>query len=336
MEFAGFCILSFFHVRLITMSKYLTIVLLCVNCIASAQVKFTHHLSWSQIKYQARQENKYIFADVYTTWCQPCKMLDKEIFTQPNVGEFMNNHFINVHVQFDSTAQDNEEVKAWYPDVQTINQIKKIQAFPTLLFFDPQGNLVHYSVGAPLVDESFINIAKDAMNPQMQYLTLQKRYIKGEHSAAFLKTLYHSALQAQDMDFSHEVGNRYLHEQSDLLQPEFIPIILSVTRHVTDTGFTVLQQHGAYVDAIQKKHVCTALLNDIILDDVLLPLLRRDGKKQENGFMFFYTGDVITPVDWNQLKSILDKRFPAQSDSVIAYARPIYQQWLDEADKKGQ
>jgi thioredoxin-related protein len=317
------------------MHKYLTVLFLCIASVATAQVEFTQHLSWSQIKAKARQENKYIFMDVYTTWCQPCKMMDKEIFPEPAVGNFMNAHFLNVHVQFDSTAQDNEEVKAWYPDVQTINKIKKIHAFPTLLFFNPQGKLVHVSVGAPLVGENLIAKAKAAMDPQLQYLTLQNRYIKGERSADFLKDLYKAALQAQDMDLYHETANLYLHQQPDLLTPNLVQVILGVTRHITDTGFTVLQQHGAYIDSMQNKAVCTQLLNTILFDDVLLPLLRKNGKKQEfGGGMYFYTGAIIKPINWNRIKSTLDRRFPSQSDSAIAYAKPIYQQWLSEENEK--
>jgi hypothetical protein len=50
--------------------------------------------------------------------------------------------------------------------------------------------------------------------------------------------------------------------------------------------------------------------------------------------MYVYTGDIIKPLDWNQLKSTLDYRFPSQSDSAIACAKPIYQQWLSEEDEK--
>lgn len=317
------------------MRRYLTVLFLFAANIANAQVAFTHHLSWSQIKAQARQENKYIFMDVYTTWCQPCKMMDKEIFPQPAVGEFMNTHFLNVHVQFDSTAQDNAEVKAWYPDVHTINKIREIQAFPTLLFFNPEGKLVHVSVGAPVQGENLITTAKAAMNPELQYVALRERYLKGERSSDFLKVLYRTALKAQDMDLYHETVNLYLHQQPNLLTHDLVQLILSATRHVTDTGFTVLQQHGAYIDSMQNKPVCTQLLNSIIFDDLLLPLLRKNGAKLEyGGLMYVYAGDVIKPLDWNQLKSTLDRRFPLQSDSAIAYAKPIYEKWLSEENEK--
>lgn len=311
------------------MRASLSLFFFLVSGIANAQVTFTHHLSWSQIKAKARQENKYIFLDVYTTWCQPCKMMDKEIFPQPAVGQFMNEHFLNVHVQFDTTAQDNAEVKAWYPDVHTINKIKEIQAFPTLLFFNPEGKLVHVSVGAPMLGEKMINTAKEAMDPQSQYITLKERYVKGERSPDLIQVLYKAAMHAQDMNVYYETANIYLHQQTNLLTPDVISVMLNATRHLTDTGFVLLQQHGAYIDSIQHKPVCTSLLNSIIFDDVLLPMLRKDGKKLEYaGGMVVYSGELIKPIDWQKIKAVLDQRFPLQSDSAIAYAKPIYQEWL--------
>lgn len=315
------------------MTKYLIALLLCVANVATAQVTFTHELSWAQIQAKARQEHKYIFVDVYTTWCQPCKMLDKEIFTQPEVGAFMNAHFLNVHVQFDSTAHDNAEVKAFYPDVQAINKIKNSQFFPTLLFFNPEGELIHYSVGAPVMAAGFLDRARAALDPQQQYVTLQKRYTGGERTPAFLKQLYEAAQLAQDMDLYHEVANDYLRQQPDLLQPDLVSVILTATRQVNDPGFAVLQQHGAYIDSLSKKPVTNEHLNSILFDEVLLPMLRKDGKKEMfNSMMYAYKGDVIRPIDWAQVKTSLDKRFPAQSDSLIVYAKPIYDQWVTEAD----
>lgn len=36
----------------------------------------------------AEKENKLIFMDCYTTWCAPCKVLTKEVFTQKKLANF--------------------------------------------------------------------------------------------------------------------------------------------------------------------------------------------------------------------------------------------------------
>lgn len=44
--------------------------------------------SFEEALKKAQQENKQIFVDVYTSWCGPCKMMAKEVFTRSDVGSF--------------------------------------------------------------------------------------------------------------------------------------------------------------------------------------------------------------------------------------------------------
>tara|TARA_R110002096_G_scaffold408842_2_gene608082 strand:+ start:2141 stop:2395 length:255 start_codon:yes stop_codon:yes gene_type:complete len=46
--------------------------------------------NWKTIKEQAKEENKLIFVDAYTTWCGPCKIMDKNVFSDQKVGAFYN------------------------------------------------------------------------------------------------------------------------------------------------------------------------------------------------------------------------------------------------------
>ena len=57
--------------------------------------------TWQQALEQARKENKLIFMDCYTSWCGPCKMLAKEVFTDPEVAAFFNEKFVNVKVDME-------------------------------------------------------------------------------------------------------------------------------------------------------------------------------------------------------------------------------------------
>jgi len=117
------------------------IALLLLPLFLSAQqgMKFEHGLTWNQVQAKAKAENKFIFMDAFTTWCGPCRYMAATIFPMEKVGDFFNKNFINVKVQLDSTANDNEEVKNWYADGHTIMNTYKIRAFPTYLFFDPNG-----------------------------------------------------------------------------------------------------------------------------------------------------------------------------------------------------
>src|ERR1044072_2926152 len=97
-------------------NRFLCILIMCAPFLTMAQtsnesktncgIKWTTGLSWEQVKQKAKAENKYIFIDVFTTWCGPCKMMDKTVFINDTVGTFFNQHFISVKVQMDRTSND--------------------------------------------------------------------------------------------------------------------------------------------------------------------------------------------------------------------------------------
>ena len=107
---------------------------------AQQGMKFEHGISWANIQAKAKAENKYIFMDAFTTWCGPCKHMAANIFPMATVGDFFNDKFINVKVQLDTTKNDNDEVKSWYAAGHDIMTKYKVQAFPTYLFFSPEGD----------------------------------------------------------------------------------------------------------------------------------------------------------------------------------------------------
>ena len=49
---------------------------------------------WSAILAQAKAEDKLIFVDAFTTWCGPCKKMDRDVFPKMEVGSFYNAMFI--------------------------------------------------------------------------------------------------------------------------------------------------------------------------------------------------------------------------------------------------
>ncbi len=91
-------------------------------------MKFEHG-SWTEILAKAKKENKYIIVDCFTTWCGPCKYMDSKIFPTKEAGDFFNANYLNVKIQFDSTANDNAEVKSWRKDMKAIEKEYAINAY---------------------------------------------------------------------------------------------------------------------------------------------------------------------------------------------------------------
>ena len=103
---------------------------------ASAEpgIQFTD-AAWKTHLAKAKAENKLVFLDAYTSWCGPCKMLQKNVFTQSTVGDFFNKEFINVKV--DMEKGEGPDLALQYP----------LEGYPTLFFIDGDGKVVKKVLG---------------------------------------------------------------------------------------------------------------------------------------------------------------------------------------------
>lgn len=142
-------------------------------------VNFIDGLLWEQIKVQAQKENKYIFVDCYATWCRPCKMMDKYVYPLKSVGKVMNDQFIAVKVQMDTTKNDAGHIKAFYPLARKLEAEYNISVLPTYLFFSPDGKAVHKATGQQDA-ESFIALLTAVRDPEHQLYTLVNKARKRE------------------------------------------------------------------------------------------------------------------------------------------------------------
>lgn len=137
--------------------------------------------SFQEVLTKARQEQKLIFMDCYTSWCGPCKLLAKNVFTQDSVADFFNTHFVNF-----SMDMEKGEGKA-------LQQKYQIEAYPTLLLLDAQGEEVFRSVGGCSAQTLLSNFS-NAMNPENTIPGMEKKFAAGERHPEFVSK-YWNALQ---------------------------------------------------------------------------------------------------------------------------------------------
>jgi thioredoxin 1 len=90
---------------------------------------------WNEALKQAAAQKKYVFVDAYATWCGPCKMLKRTTFKDKKAAEFYNKNFINVAIDMEK-GQGPELASQW-----------RMQAYPTLIIFNPKGEPVLGTVG---------------------------------------------------------------------------------------------------------------------------------------------------------------------------------------------
>ena len=65
---------------------------LCAGAV-QAQVKFETK-STDAVREMAVKQGKLVFIDLYADWCPPCRMMEREVFSRKDVGEFMDQRFV--------------------------------------------------------------------------------------------------------------------------------------------------------------------------------------------------------------------------------------------------
>ena len=188
-------------------------------------VRFDREHTWAQLKEMARAKNSYIFVDLFTTWCGPCKRMDKEVYVSDTVGKYVNDNFIAVKVQIDSTSSDDDYVKSWYADAKSIDAQYKLTAYPSFLFLSPEGNLVYRDLGYRDA-AAFLQLLSNATNPQsLVYFNQLNAYKNGllenpgdKRLALYAQSIGEDKL-AQDIarQFIQNTGNLGLLTESNIL-----------------------------------------------------------------------------------------------------------------------
>lgn len=248
------------------MQKYI-LTLLCSALLATVyaqnrSIEFRDG-TWQEITEQARKEKKMIFVDCYTSWCGPCKMLAKNIFTQDSVADFYNGNF--VCFQIDMEKGEGPELAKKY----------SVDAFPTLLYIDAQGELKHCVVGYQQAGELIQN-GRNALIGQNTLPDFQKRYEAGERDPEFVKEYIEVLYKAYRPQLQREVATEYINTLSerDFYTRETWNIII---KNLSDPLSPVLKKVAA--NKFRFSQVVAKDTIDIFLDYTL--------KSAVNGFLWW-------------------------------------------------
>ena len=141
----------------------------------SQGIEFEHG-TWKEVLEKAKQTNKPIFIDVYTSWCGPCKKMSKDIFPLAEVGKVYNANF--VCYQIDAEKGVGIEIAKKY----------EVISYPTYLFIKADGTLFSRS-GGSMEAEKFIAVSKTAisdMNDPKPLSEWEKEYVEKKNDPTFL------------------------------------------------------------------------------------------------------------------------------------------------------
>lgn len=130
------------------MKKIIVLVLLTVFTSVNS---FAQEINWVSLEEAValqKKNPKKIMMDMYTVWCGPCKMLDRNTFQNKDVADYVNKYYYAV--KFNAEGNDEVEFKGKTYTNPNYDPAKakrrngshelaryfKIQAYPTIIFLD--------------------------------------------------------------------------------------------------------------------------------------------------------------------------------------------------------
>ncbi|MDQ0593304.1 thioredoxin-related protein [Chryseobacterium ginsenosidimutans] len=244
---------------------------LFIGAFALAQgIKF-EDTNFTTILAKAKKENKLVFIDAYASWCGPCKLMVKNVFPQKPVGDYYNAHFVNAKIDMEKG--------------EGVDLAKKynVKAFPTYLFVDGNGEVVHRTLGY-VEENDFIQFAKDAGDPSKRIGTLKQKFEDGEKDPEFLKNLAELTMY-NDAEFSGRVMERYFSGKTELDKND-IQMLLSGIQNSDSPMYKVFQAKKAEITKILPVERYDAFDKNIKLNTVLKKSYNADTKTwNDNYFM---------------------------------------------------
>jgi thioredoxin-related protein len=102
---------------------------------ASAPVRWR---DWDAGLKEARDKNLPVLVDVYTDWCGWCKRMDRDVYSQPEVRDYLSRKFVTV--KLDAEAGDPARYEDQDYTGRTLASHFGITGYPTTIFLRASGD----------------------------------------------------------------------------------------------------------------------------------------------------------------------------------------------------
>ncbi len=243
---------------------------------------------WAEIKAESKKTGKPIFMDAYATWCGPCKMMSSRVFPDDAVGKYYNTNFINVKIDMEK-GEGIELAKAY-----------SVKAYPTLLFLDAEGEILHTAVGYKDA-QALIDLGRDALDPKKQFSAAKRKYEQGNKDPEFLKE-YALMLNETYNPNAGEVASEYMNSQADWNTKENV---MFMSNFVGDSknkiSMYMLQNPKVFENFLGEEHVDELRTGIIVQElqmhgksmletdfDNMLSIVLGDDPRNEEFKMYYY------------------------------------------------
>lgn len=129
------------------------LILTIALCSISVSAQKINWMSLEEAVAAQKETPKKIFIDAYTVWCGPCKMLDKNTFSNKDVANYVNEHYYavkfnaegNETINFNGQTFTNPNFDPNKSGRNSSHQLAgyfSVRAYPTIIFLDEASNLI--------------------------------------------------------------------------------------------------------------------------------------------------------------------------------------------------
>ncbi|MDT3402245.1 thioredoxin family protein [Mucilaginibacter terrae] len=174
-------------------------IVLLTTLVTKAQNSEIHFekLSLEEALTKAKAANKPVFVDCFTTWCIPCKHMEKNVFTIDSVANFYNTNFINVKI--DMEKGEGPALRKKYV----------VEAYPSYLILNSDGKIKNKFVGGMSASE-FLGHARKGASTKSDEAQLNARYESGDRSPAFLREYIKHKIKVMEISKAKQINNELM------------------------------------------------------------------------------------------------------------------------------
>lgn len=239
------------------MKKILTgfAVLVSVAVFSQESILFENS-SFGDILNKAKREKKIVFLDAYASWCGPCKMMEKNIFPKPSVYSYFNTNFVNARIDMEKG------------EGPAIAQRYGVRSYPTFLFLNGDGDVVFKSLGA-MNEGAFLEMAKQANDPNNNKGSLKERFKKGENDPAFLANVVRLNANT-DPELAQKASERYFTVKKDMgvFTQDEVSMLLYFLKSTADSNYKVFKNNKTAITKILPENIYTQFDQQIQVNDI--------------------------------------------------------------------
>lgn len=284
-----------------------------IAAFAQEAVKF-QDLPFKDLVAKAKKENRLLFIDAYTSWCGPCKMMEKNTFTQKAVGDYFNANFINA--RFDMEKGEGREIAAKFG----------VRSYPTYLFLNGEGELVSQNYGY-MEGSLFVAMAQDVNSPNNKKGSLKDRFAAGEKDPEFLINIM-KLNSSSDYNFAKQASERYFEnkKKTEEFTKDDVGLLLFFLKSTEDKNYKTFTERKAEIIKFLPEETYKEFDNQIKLGKIVEQSIDQQNKRINDDYFMKAAEPLVgkhdAEVKLNQTKLSYyeqNANFPEYEKAALAY-----------------